>query len=138
MARAAQPCFEVKGRHPLTENYSVLSPEVLDGPDGRPIAHKNEPLIARLLSCDAVIVAGQAKSHCVAWTVRDLLAQIEVRDPGMAGKVYLLEDCTSPVVVPGAVDFTEQADDAYRDFSRAGMHLVRSVDRIDQWPGWPS
>jgi nicotinamidase-related amidase len=137
VARAAQPRFEVKGNNPLTEDYSVLRPEVLDGPAGRPIAHRNEALVADLLACDAVVVAGQAKSHCVAWTVRDLLSEVRARDATQARRVYLLEDCTSPVVVPGVVDFTEPAEEAFRAFAQAGMHRVRSTDPLDEWPGWP-
>jgi nicotinamidase-related amidase len=48
--------------------------------------------------------------------------------------VYLLDDCTSPVVVPGVVDYTDQADEAYRRFEQAGMHVVRSTDPMDSWP----
>ncbi|HSG80693.1 MAG TPA: isochorismatase [Gemmatimonadota bacterium] len=135
VARAAQPRFEIKGNNPLTEHYSVLGPEVDEGPDGEPIADKNAPLIQRLLECDAVIIAGQAKSHCVAWTIHDLLTEVRARDSRLVEKVYLLEDCTSPVVVPGVVDFTEQADEAFASFAAAGMHVVRSTEKIEDWPG---
>lgn len=135
IARLSQPDIQIKGNNPFTENYSVLGPEVIDGPDGKPIAEKNTRLIEKLLSFDAIVVAGEAKSHCVAWTVEDLLREIQARDPKLAGKVYLLEDCTSPVVVPGVVDYTEEADAAFRRFAEAGMHIVRSTDPIDTWPG---
>ena len=138
IARETAPRFEVKGDNPLTEHYSVLSPEVLEGADGRPIGRKNDAFIEYLLAADAVIVAGQAKSHCVAWTVSDLLSEIQTRDPRLARKIYLLEDCTSPVVVPGVVDFTGQADEAFRAFAGAGMHRVRSTDPVEAWPGWPA
>jgi len=121
----------------LTENYSVLSPEVLTGPEGDPIDEKNELLIHHLLQFDALIVAGQAKSHCVAWTVSDLLQEIQATDPSLAKKVYLLEDCTSPVVIPGVVDFSEQAEAAFARFAEAGMHRVRSTDPIWEWPEFP-
>ena len=133
MARHSQTNFEIKGGNPLTENYSVLRPEVLDGADGRSIAQKNTRLIKKLLEFDAVIVAGQAKSHCVAWTIDDLLTEILAHDPQLARKVYLLEDCTSAVVVPGVVDFTAQADAAFQRFANAGMHLVKSTDPITTW-----
>ena len=84
---------------------------------------------------DAVIIAGQAKSHCVAWTIDDLLTEIQAQDPKLAQKVYLLEDCTSPVVVPGVVDFTNQANAAFQRFADAGMHLVKSTDAIESWAG---
>lgn len=141
IARSAQPRFELKGRNPLTENYSVLRPEVLDGADGAPIAEPNRELLDRLLGFEALIVAGQAKSHCVAWTVADLRDEIVRRDPdgslGLAGRVYLLEDATSPVVAPGS-DFTDAADEAFRDFERSGMRLVRTQTPPEEWPGFPS
>ena len=130
IARNSQALFEIKGANPLTENYSVLRPEVLDGPDGNSIAQKNASFIDKLLDFDAVIIAGQAKSHCVAWTIDDLLTEILARDRKLAKKVYLLEDCTSPVVVPGVVDFTEQADAAFQRFAAAGMNVVKSTQLI--------
>ncbi|KYC38417.1 isochorismatase [Scytonema hofmannii PCC 7110] len=130
IARNSQTQFELKGNNPLTENYSVLSPEVLDSFDKRPIAQKNTRLVQQLLKFDAVIIAGQAKSHCVAWTIADLLTEIQQIDPNLAKKVYLLEDCTSPVVVPNVVDYTEAADAAFERFAAAGMYLIKSTDAI--------
>jgi nicotinamidase-related amidase len=133
VARYSQPDFQVKGENPLTEHYSILAPEVREGPDREPIAGVNEMLIERLLGFDAVIVAGQAKSHCVAWTIDDLLEGDDERERALAPRTYLLEDCTSPVVVPGA-DYTEEANAAFRRFADAGMHVVRSTDPIESWP----
>ncbi|MGL5065329.1 MAG: isochorismatase [Microcoleus sp.] len=127
IARNSQAMFEIKGGNPLTENYSVLRPEVLDGADGSAIAQKNVNFINKLLEFDAIIIAGQAKSHCVAWTIDDLLTEIVARDRQLAKKVYLLEDCTSPVVVPGVVDFTEPANAAFQRFAEAGMNVVQST-----------
>jgi nicotinamidase-related amidase len=77
-----------------------------------------------------LIIAGQAKSHCVAWTVSDLLEDIALTDLGLAKKVYLLEDCSSPVVVPGVVDHTEAADAAYERFAKAGMNIIQSTTSV--------
>lgn len=134
IARHSQTSFQIKGGNSLTENYSVLRPEILTGPDGNPIAQKNTRFIKMLLDADMVIIAGQAKSHCVAWTIDDLLTEIQTQDPALTEKVYLLEDCTSPVVIPGVIDFTDQANEAFQRFSNAGMHLVKSTDSIDSWP----
>lgn len=134
VARHSQTNFEIKGGNPLTENYSVLRPEVLEGAGGHPIAQKNTRFIQRLLDFDAVIIAGQAKSHCVAWTIDDLLTEIMAVDPALARKVYLLEDCTSPVVVPGVIDFTDQANDTFKRFAQAGMHIVQSTTAIADFP----
>jgi len=134
--RNSQVGFEMKGANPLTENYSALRPEVLTTSNSKPIADRNSRLTEKLLSYDRLIIAGEAKSHCVAWTIEDLLDEINARDAELAKHVYLLEDCASSVVVPGVVDFTEQADAAYSRFSAAGMHLVRSTDPVADWPGF--
>ncbi len=134
IARSSQPAFEVKGDNPLTEHYSMLGPEVTVGPDGDHLGAKNRDLIAKLLTFDAVAVAGQAKSHCLAWTVDDLLGDDQVRER-LAERTYLLEDCTSPVVVPGAIDYTDEADAAFARYAAAGMHIVRCTDPIETWPG---
>lgn len=134
LARTSQPDFQVKGNNPLTENYSVLRPEVSGKVDDRIIAANNTRLVERLMTFDAIIIAGQAKSHCVAWTIADLLQDLKTSTRSLAKKVYLLEDCTSPVVVPGVIDYTEQADAAFEKFAEAGMHVVRSTTPLAQWP----
>ncbi len=134
IARYSQPDFQVKGGNPFTENYSVLSPEVLEDAVGEQVAEKNVGFVKKLLDFDAVVIAGQAKSHCVAWTIDDLLKEIQLSDRKLVEKVYLLEDCTSPVVIPGAMDYTEQANAAFQRFADAGMHIVRSTDPISSWP----
>ncbi|AFY49619.1 hypothetical protein Nos7524_3845 [Nostoc sp. PCC 7524] len=130
ITRQSQTQFEIKGDHPLTENYSVLRPEVLQSFDNSPLANKNTRLIQQLLEFDAVMIAGQAKSHCVAWTIDDLLTEIQQIDTTLANKIYLLEDCTSPVVVPGVVDYTEAADAVFAKFAAAGMHIIKSTEFI--------
>jgi nicotinamidase-related amidase len=55
------------------------------------------------------------------------------QDPSLVEKVFLLEDCTSPVVIPDVVDFTDQADEAFERFEDAGMHIVQSTDDMNDW-----
>ena len=135
VARHSQPAFQVKGDNPRTEHYSMIGPEVMEGPDGDRLDRLNTDLIDPLLTFDAVVVAGQAKSHCVAWTIDDLISGDEATVRQLAEQTYLLEDCTSPVVVPGVVDYTESADEAFARYEAAGMHVVRSTDPIASWPG---
>jgi nicotinamidase-related amidase len=113
LARGTDTRFEVKGGDPLTEHYSSLGPEI----GGEP----NLGLVEHLLAFDAVFVAGQAKSHCVAWTVEDLLRLA----PEIAPRLYLLEDCTSPVVA-GELDFTARADETFDRFAAAGAQVTSS------------
>lgn len=135
LARFSQPDFQVKGDNPFTENYSVLRPEIVGEVENKMIAESNTRLVQKLKTFDAVIIAGQAKSHCVAWTIDDLLKDLMIAHGTLAKKVYLLEDCTSPVVVPGVIDYTEQADAAFQKFANAGMHIVRSTEPVANWPG---
>ena len=133
IARNSQTHYELKGRNPLTENYSALQPEVLSDAEGKSIDQKNINFLQMLLAYDRVIIAGQAKSHCVIWTVSDLLAEIQQTDATLAKKIYLMEDLTSPVVVPNVVDYTEAADAAFAEFSEAGMHIIKSTEPIENW-----
>jgi nicotinamidase-related amidase len=134
VARNSQADVMTKGDNPLTEHYSAIGPEVLEGPEGEVISGRSEKFLTKLRDFDIVIIAGQAKSHCVASTIDDLLHDVHSFDESLVKKVYLLEDCTSPVVVPGA-DYSEQADLAFNKFAAAGMNVVRSTDPIQSWPG---
>jgi len=134
IARYAPAGFQPKGDNPLTEHYSMLGPEVEEDRDGEPLGRRNQPLVEELLRYDAVVIAGQAKSHCVAWTIQDLLDDPTVQGRGLEEKVYLLEDCTSAVVVPGA-DYTDDADAAFARFAASGAHVVRSTTPLAGWPG---
>ena len=135
IARRAQTRFEPKGRSPLTEHYSALGPEVLRGAQDEVLGRRNEALVAHLLGFDAVLVAGQAKSHCVAWTIDDLLSDPAARELEAAQRLYLLEDCMSSVVVGEVVDYTDEADAAFARFAAAGAHVVRSTEPMAAWPG---
>lgn len=140
--RGAKAWVEVKGGNALTENYSVLAPEVLMRHDGRPLAQRNTQFVKTLLEADAVLIAGQAASHCVKSSIEDLLGDISATDPQLARKVYILRDCMSAVAVPdparpGAFlfDFTPQAEAALQKFAEAGMHVVSSAEAVTEWPG---
>lgn len=142
-ARSAASGIEVKGGHPLTENYSVLSPEVLARHDGGPpLVERNLELGRRLLEADKLVVAGQAASHCVRSSIDDLLDQIRGEDPRLADRVYILRDCMSSVAVPDPdregeflFDFTPDAEAALERYADAGMHLVDSTVPLHEWPG---
>ncbi|MEL6439563.1 MAG: isochorismatase [Cyanobacteria bacterium J06621_8] len=130
VARQSYAKFQLKGDNPLTENYSVLSPEVLTTVNHQSLAQKNTELIDKLLNFERLLIAGQAKSHCVAWTVDNLLTEILERDPQLARKIYLLEDCMSPVAIPGVVDFTPEANVAFEKFAVAGMNRLLAQIRM--------
>lgn len=139
-ARGSQALMEIKGTYPLTENYSVLGPEVLLSHDGQALGERNQELTDHLLSADAIIVAGQAASHCVRHTLEDLFAEIQSRDVFLADRVYVLTDCMTPIAVSdpqksGAYlqDFTQETQKMFDRLQAAGMHLVESTGSVAEW-----
>ena len=144
IARLSQPDIHVKGDNPLTEHYSALAPELSTGPGGEPLPIRSETLFQKpgtaeaifqkLIDYNAVVIAGQAKSHCVAWTVSDLISTVSAKGMNLNEKIYILEDCMTPIVIPGVIDYTEEADQLFQEFQAAGIHIVRSSDPIANWP----
>jgi nicotinamidase-related amidase len=135
LVRKSQTHFETKGTHAMTENYSVLSPEVKEL-GGANVGGFNASFFRMLSSYDRIYVFGQAKSHCVLSTLKDLQNEIEATDPSLINKIYILEDCMSPVPapplspLPPSLDFPRIANDAMAAFQAAGMHIVKSTDGI--------
>jgi nicotinamidase-related amidase len=83
----------LKGRNPMTEQYSAFRAEVPRADDVA--THLNAGLLARLGAGGAtVLVAGEALSHCVAASGEDMLARMD--DTRLRNTVFLT-DCMSPV-----------------------------------------
>ncbi|HTT13525.1 MAG TPA: cysteine hydrolase [Burkholderiaceae bacterium] len=107
-----------KGSNPFTEHYSAVQAEVPDPSD--PGTLLNARLLEALSAADSIIVAGEALSHCVANTVRDLACNLgAVR----TAKLTLLADCTSSVG-----GFENLGADFLGEMAARGMKSVRSVD----------
>ena len=134
-ARKHQTHFETKGTHALTENYSVLSPEVTELA-GNTVGEFNAPFFKMLMEYDRIYVFGQAKSHCVLSTLADIKEHVLANDPALAAKIYILEDAMSPVPpppldpLPAHLDFPRLADRAIEEFRKAGMNVVKTTDPL--------
>jgi nicotinamidase-related amidase len=134
-ARKQQTHFETKGTHALTENYSVMSPEVREL-GGQVIGEFNAPFFKMLMEYDRIYVFGQAKSHCVLSTLADIRDHVQQTDPALASKVWILEDAMSPVPappldpLPPMLDFPRIAERAIAEFKAAGMNVVKTTDPI--------
>jgi nicotinamidase-related amidase len=97
----------LKGRNPLTEQYSAVKAEV-PLPDD-PSTGINHLLVDRIVAFSGLtFIAGEASSHCVAATTEDLL---EAMSPERRQRVVLLSDCMSPVggFESGATGFVARA-----------------------------
>jgi nicotinamidase-related amidase len=111
------PEFVWKGLNPATEHYSALQAEVPDPDDASTLP--DPAWIGQLAQADTIVVAGQALSHCVASTVRDLAYQL---GDGHIGKLLLLCDCSSPVA-----GFEALGDRFMQEMTRQGMRSARST-----------
>lgn len=108
--------FVIKGTNPRTEHYSAIQAEVPDPAD--PSTQLNRPLIDAIACADQVIIAGEALSHCVAATVRDIADNIGEDN---IGKLVLLTDCVNPVA-----GFEKLGNNFLRDLTARGMKTTTS------------
>lgn len=112
-----------KGSIFYTEHYSAVQADVPDFVDPNqtdPNASINTRFIDTLKRCDEVVIAGQALSHCVANTVRDIAAMF---NPDDVKKMTLLIDCCA------AVAGCEGMADAFvQEMKGKGMKVVKSTE----------
>ncbi len=104
-----------KGSNVRTEHYSAIRAEVSDAAD--PGSRTNFALIERLKPAENIAIAGEALSHCVANTVRDLITCIP------AEKLIILTDVSSNV--PG---FEYLGNDFLSEMTDSGIRLMTSVE----------
>lgn len=107
-----------KGSNALTEMYSGLKADVIVPSDCS--THLNTKLISRLLQADRVLVCGQALSHCVNFTLRDL-ADAWPKD--RMKDLVLLEDGASSVP-----SFEEAGAKLITDMKARGLTVCKVAD----------
>jgi len=103
-----------KGNNSLTEHYSGLKAEVARDDDQATLL--NQGLLDELSNFDRVVLCGQAKSHCVNFTVRDLA---DHWDSSNLASLVLLEDGSSSV--PG---FEEAGEKFVEDMTAKGLTIA--------------
>ena len=135
LVRSSDAHFETKGTQAMTENYSVLSPEVREL-GGASVGTFNAAFFEMLMAFDRVYVFGQAKSHCVLSTLRDMQEHIAKVDPELSRKVYVLEDAMSAIPAPAidplppALDYPRLTEQAFAELRAAGMNIVKTTDPV--------
>lgn len=110
--------YVTKGSNYMTEHYSAVQADVPDGTD--PTTLLNTRLIKTLEQADIIALSGQALSHCVANTVRDIADNFGEEN---IKKLVLIEDTTSPV--PG---FENLAEEFLLEMKGRGMQVAQSTD----------
>jgi len=106
----------VKGTNPLTEHFGALRANI--PVDTNTETQLNTTLLSTLRKYNSIFIAGEAKSHCVANTVKQLLEHSDI-----SGKITLLQDCMSNI--PGMEHI---ADAIYSEAKIAGVVFKRSTD----------
>jgi len=107
----------IKGTNPLTEHFGIFRAQV-------PIVGEQETeldqnLISALDSFDEVMVVGEARSHCVATSIKQIL----VYAPQLIPKVKVLTDCMSDVTGWGHL-----ADPIFEEAKEKGIEFKISRD----------
>lgn len=118
--------YVTKGSNPFTEHFSAIQAEVPDPKD--PGTQVNTRLIKSLLEADDVLIAGEASSHCVANTVRDIANNFGSDD--FVKKLVYLTDASSAVdsVDGNGKHFSEYAKEFVQDLVKRGVRTSTTVD----------
>ncbi len=125
-ARHSQPTYVVKGQTMRTEYYGIFGAEVLDPED--PGSGLNVTLLEAVMKHDKVYVAGEAKSHCVLETERQVVSYFG-HQPELLKKLFFLKDCTSSVQHP-TIDFDALAESELARMEQQGVQVVLSTDPV--------
>ena len=116
--------YVTKGSNFWTEHYSAVQADVPDSQD--PGTMLNTRLIQTLQNADVIALSGQALSHCVANTVRDIANNFGEEN---IKKMVLLIDTTSPVGdLPGSTMFKDMADGFVKEMTKRGMQISKCDD----------
>jgi len=108
-----------KGSNIFTEHYSALQADVPDPADLT--TSLNTRFIELMENVDIILIAGEARSHCLANTAKDLIDNFG--DGSNIEKIHLLEDATSDV--PG---FESLGEDFIKYATEKGMKITNTVD----------
>jgi nicotinamidase-related amidase len=106
-----------KGTYPMTEHFGIFMAQIPVA--DRPETQLNQSLIKTLENFQNVYIAGEAKSHCVATSIKQALDYA----PGLASKMVIVEDCMSDVPNMGYL-----ADSIYQEARQRGIRFVSSKD----------
>lgn len=115
--------YVTKGSNPFVEHFSAVRAEVTDPGDvGTGL---NLDFIKLLMEADEILFAGEAGSHCLANTVRDIVDGVPGGGQDFVKKCVLLTDATSPVT-----GFEGYQTQFITDLTKMGMKTTTTVDYL--------
>lgn len=124
-ARSVAPIFLDKGIVPQVEHYGIFGAEVPYPKN--PASLLNVDILNTIAGYKRILVGGEAKSHCVLETMKQLVAHF-ANQPDVIGSIHFLMDCTSSVQHP-AVDFEALAMADLKEMAKKGVVLGKSTDK---------
>lgn len=107
----------VKGTNNLSEHFGVFRAQVPVAGDAS--TELNTTFLKELAAFDRILVAGEARSHCVATSLRQLIDFA----PELARRVSVLTDCMSDVTGLGYL-----ADPIFEAAFEHGMNFTTSIE----------
>jgi len=117
-----------KGTNPYTEHFGAFRAQVPDVND--PDSALSMPFIQVLEKYENVFFMGQAKSHCVATTLKQALNEA----PNLAQKFVIIEDAMSNVAGgpqgPNGPSFGELAQPIYDEAKKRGIRFAKTTDIV--------
>jgi nicotinamidase/pyrazinamidase len=125
-ARKTQPSYIVKGRPIRSEYYGIFGPEVTDPQDAE--SSLNIALLDAIMRYEKIYVAGEAKSHCVLESEKQLVTHFGKR-PEILSRLHFLQDCTSSIKHP-TIDFDVQVEEELSEMKKKGVQMVLSTDPV--------
>lgn len=126
-ARLTKADFITKGTVPQVEHYGIFASEV-PYPKNQKASGLNVEYLDLIAGYDRIYVAGEAKSHCVLETMKQMLAHFSPQ-PEVIDKIRFLVDCTSSVQHP-AIDFETLARAELAEMEKRGVVMVASTDPL--------
>jgi len=116
--------YVTKGSNFWTEHYSAVQADVPDPED--PDTHLNMRIIETLQEADIILLAGEARSHCLANTVIDIADNFGEEN---IKKMILLQDATTDVAdPPGTTMFTDMGEGFVSSMMARGMQVSTTVE----------
>ena len=117
--------FLTKGVNPFTEHFGIFRANI-PVPSDSANTDINQAIFTTLKKCDQVFLAGQARSHCVANSLRQIM-QIA---PDLCPKLVILTDGTSNVIGIPDQGFYDMVDKIYADAETMGVKMAKTTDFI--------
>ena len=106
-----------KGEDPYSEMYGIIKPEYSTD------NFVNTPVLTAIEKYDEIFVVGEAASHCLMESVKQIAEHFANR-PEITQKITVLEDCTSPIA-----GFEADTATAFANFKNSyGIKFAKSTD----------